>query len=208
MNLLRYTSMILEDELSCIVVVLPQSIILKMRYLVIFTLLLSGVTVDAQKLVKKKLADNISIHVPDDFYPMTDEDKLQRYESARLPIALYTDPERLAELGINRSYTLWKDGDLELLQQFYESSIIELYDKVEFVNKGIKNINNHEFAYFEFESVVYPENDFQRNIAKYTYLMYALEGGTTYLFNFTCELRSKAKYQRIAKEIMESIKMK
>jgi len=179
-----------------------------MRYLVISSLLLLNVTADAQKLVKQKLTDDISIRVPDDFYPMTDEDKLQRYESARLPIALYTDPQRAAELGINRSYTLWQDGDIQLLLKFYESSILELFDKVEFIAKGTKSINNHEFAFFEFESVIYPANDFQRNIAKYTYLMYALKGGTTYLFNFTCELRSKAKYQPIAKEIMESIKMK
>ncbi len=178
-----------------------------MRSIVFIIFFFLSVTVDAQKLVKHKLTENISLQVPDDFYPMTDEDKKQRYESARLPIALYTDPDRLAEFGVNRSYSLWQAGDIALLEEFYEATILELYDKVEFAGKGIRNVNGHDFAFFEFESVIYPENDFQRNIAKYTYLMYGLEGGTTYLFNFTCELGSKAQYQPIAKQIMESIKL-
>jgi len=198
----------LGDKFSSIVVILLLIYNSIMRYFGFLIMLLISVTVDAQKLVKQKLTENISVRVPDNFYPMTNEDKKQRYESARLPIALYTDPERLADFGVNRSYSLWQDGDLKLLQEFYEASILELYDKVEFSGKGIINVNDHDFAYFEFESVVYPENDFQRNIAKYTYLMYGLQDGTTYLFNFTCELGAKAKYQPIARKIMASIKLK
>jgi hypothetical protein len=179
-----------------------------MRYVLIFLILLISVEVDAQKLVKHKLADNITVSLPKDFYTMSDEDKAQRYESARLPIALYTDPDRLVDFGVNRSYSTWQQGDLNLVEEFYQASILELYDKVEFISKGVKNVNNHDFVYFEFESVVYPENDFQGNIAKYTYLMYGLEGGTTYLFNFTCELGARNQWQRTAHEIMESVKLK
>ena len=73
-----------------------------MRYVLFFIILLFSAGADAQKLVKQKLTDNISVRLPKDFYPMTDEDKAQRYESARLPIALYTDPNRLADFGVNR----------------------------------------------------------------------------------------------------------
>lgn len=179
-----------------------------MRYALFFTIFLFAVESSAQKLVKRKLADNISVKIPEDFYPMTDEDKAQRYESARLPIALYTDEDRLADFGVNRSYSTWQQGDLNLIQEFYQASIMELYDKVKFINKGVTNVNKHDFVFFEFESVVYPENDFQGNIAKYTYLMYAIEDGTTYLFNFTCEISARNQYQSTAKNIMGSIKLK
>lgn len=179
-----------------------------MRYVLFFVILLISVNVDAQKLVKHKLTDNISVSLPKDFYTMSDEDKAQRYESARLPIALYTDPDRLVDFGVNRSYSTWQQGDLNMVEEFYRASIIELYDKVKFISKGVKNVNKHDFVYFEFESVVYPENDFQGNIAKYTYLMYGLEGGTTYLFNFTCELGARNQWQSRAHEIMESVKLK
>ena len=127
-----------------------------MRYLLFFIILLYSAGADAQKLVKQKLADNISVRLPKDFYPMTDEDKAQRYESARLPIALYTDPNRLADFGVNRSYSIWQQGDIKMIEEFYQASILELYDKVKFINKGIKNVNKHDFVFFEFESAVYP----------------------------------------------------
>lgn len=179
-----------------------------MRYALFLIFLLFFAEASAQKLVKQKLADNISVNLPKDFYPMTDEDKAQRYESARLPIALYTDPDRLVDFGVNRSYSTWQQGDLELMEEFYQASILELYDKVKFIDKGIKTVNQHDYVFFEFESVVYPENDFQGNIAKYSYLMYALEGGTTYLFNFTCDLGARNRYQSIAHKIMASVKLK
>ena len=179
-----------------------------MRYTLFFIILLFSAEASAQKLVKHKLDDNIVVSLPKDFYPMSEEDKAQRYESARLPIALYTNPDRLVDFGVNRSYSIWQQGDLNLIEEFYQASIMELYDKVKFISKGVRNVNKHDFVYFEFESVVYPENDFQGNIAKYTYLMYALEGGTTYLFNFTCELGARNQWQSTAHEIMESVKLK
>jgi hypothetical protein len=179
-----------------------------MRYLLFFIFLLFSADIDAQKLVKTKLSENISVRIPSDFIPMTDEDKEQRYASARLPIALYTDVDRLADFGVNRSYSTWQQGDLNLVKDFYKATILELYDKVEIINQGVKNVNKHDFVFFEFESVVYPENEFQGNIAKYTYLMYGLEGGTTYLFNFTCELSARSKFQGTARKVMDSIKLK
>lgn len=175
-------------------------------YLLVFVLISNLVI--GQKLTTTKVSDNIKVKVPQEFAPMTEEDKAQRYESSRRPIALFTSPDRIADFGVNRAYTVWQESDLEMLQEFYEATIIELYDKVEFYSKGIKEINGKRFVYFEFASVVYPENEFQRNIAKYTYLMYGLNKGTTYIFNFTSEKNAMNQWQPIAKEVMASIKLK
>ena len=179
-----------------------------MRYFLLIAVLLVTTNVDAQKLVKTKLSDKITVHIPASFTPMSEEDKMQRYESARLPIALFTDPDRMAEFGVNHSYSLWPDKDLHLLQEFYNASILELYDKVDFIKQEITNVNGRDFAIFEFDSVVYPENKFQGNITKYTYLMYTISEGTTYLFNFTCEHRVKNQWQSTAQKIMKSVKLK
>jgi hypothetical protein len=85
---------------------------------------------------------------------------------------------------------------------------MELYDKVEFVGKGIKEVNGKKFVFFEFTSVVYPENQFQGNIAKYTYLMYALNQGTTYIFNFSSEKNAQNRWQPVARQVMASIRIK
>lgn len=179
-----------------------------MRIIILGLLVLSTLAFTVAKLKKVKLNENLTVFVPSDFAPMTPEDREQRYQSHRLPLALYTDTDRLVDFGINRSYSVWKEEDLEMLESFYRSSIIELFDKVEFIDSGIKEIRKQQFVYFEFESVVYPENDFQRSVAKYTYIMYGLAGGTTYVFNFTCPKNLRAQWQPTAREMMSKIRLK
>lgn len=179
-----------------------------MRYTLFFIIISFSLSTKAQKLVKVKLADNLSIKLPDDFTPMTKEDRDQRYESFRIPIALYTSPDRMVDFGINRSYSIWQENDFSLLEEFYKASIIELYDKVKFINKGTTTVNKREYVFFEFESIVYPANKFQGKIAKYSYLMYTIDEGTTYLFNFTCPIKEKGRWQEKAHQIMASIKLK
>ena len=179
-----------------------------MKVQLILLFLVISFYANGQKLVKTKLSDNIVVKIPNNLMPMTEEDKAQRYESARLPIALYTDEDRLLDFGVNRAYSIWQESDLEMMLEFYEASIIELYDKVKFIKKDIEEVNDRKFVVFEFESVVYPENGFQRNITKYTYLMYTLKAGTTYVFNFTCEKSVQNQWQGTAKAIMGSVKLK
>ena len=180
---------------------------LNLSVLVAIFLLFGGIA-QGQKLVTTKVADNIKLKLPKNFAPMSDEDKAQRYESSRLPLALFTSPDRVADFGVNRAYSVWRESDLEMLAEFYEASIMELYDKVEFVGKGIKEVNGKKFVFFEFTSVVYPENQFQGNIAKYTYLMYALDQGTTYIFNFSSEKNAQNRWQPVARQVMASIRIK
>lgn len=178
------------------------------RIIYLLIILLVSDLAFGQKLVTTKVSDNIKVKVPKSFSPMTEEDKAQRYESSRMPIALFTSSDRIADFGVNRAFSVWQESDLDMLQSFYEATILELYDKVEFFSKGIKEVNGHQFVYFEFTSVVYPENQFQRNIAKYTYLMYGLNKGTTYIFNFTSEKNAQQQWQPVARQVMNSVKLK
>lgn len=179
-----------------------------MRKLLLFVVFLGLFGFSTDKLVKAKLNDKVTVYIPENFTPMTKEDMELRYESYRLPLALYTDPNRLADFGVNRSYSRWQPEDLEMMGQFYEASILELYDKVDFIDKGMKEVNGHKFVFFEFESVVFPDNDFQDSARKYTYLMYGLSEGTTYLFNFTCSQNLQEEWQSTARAMMNQVKLK
>jgi len=162
----------------------------------------------SDELVKVKLNNEVTVYIPESFAPMTVEDMKVRYQSYRIPLALYTDESRMAEFGVNRSFTQWQEKDLEMMGEFYEASLRELYDKVTFFDKGIKEVNGHQFVFFEFNSLVYPENDYQDSVKKYTYLMYALSEGDSYVFNFTCEKPLQKKWQTTAQKIMSQIKLK
>ncbi len=159
-------------------------------------------------LVKIKINKEVTVYIPANFSPMTKEDMGIRYQSYRVPLALYSDPSRLVDFGVNRSFTQWEEKDLEMMGRFYEASFVELYDKVDFIEKGIKEVNGHSFVFFEFNSLVYPENDYQDKVRKYTYLMYGLSGGTSYIFNFTCDNHLQEKWQPVAQKIMDQIKLK
>lgn len=179
-----------------------------MRKLLLFVVFLGLFGFSTDKLVKAKLNDKVTVYIPENFTPMTKEDMELRYESYRLPLALYTDPNRLADFGVNRSYSRWQPEDLEMMGQFYEVSILELYDKVDFIDKGMKEVNGHKFVFFEFESIVFPDNDFQDSARKYTYLMYGLSEGTTYLFNFTCSQNLQEEWQSTARTMMNQVRLK
>jgi len=174
--------------------------------LILFTLALLSFTSD--DLVKVKLNSEVTVYIPESFSPMTKEDMKIRYQSYRVPLALYTDESRLVDFGVNRSFTQWQGKDLAMMGKFYEASLMELYDKVTFIDKGIKEVNGHQFVYFEFNSLVYPENDYQDSVKKYTYLMYALTGGTSYIFNFSCDKRLQKEWQATAQQMMSQIKLK
>lgn len=163
-----------------------------------------------EKLVKVKIGENITLKVPESFFAMSEQDMNQRYRSHRLPLALYTDPTRTAEFGVNRSYSKWMQSDMPLLKEFYHSSLMNLYSEVEFIQEDIVKVNNRFYVIFEFISTVKPNDDDSnlRPVSKYTYLAYTLDNNNTYLFNFTCPKGLKDQWQETAHEIMGSIKFK
>ncbi len=179
-----------------------------MKKILLYSSFLIFFSFSSDPLVKVKLNNEVTVYIPESFSPMTKEDRGIRYQSYRVPMALYTDPSRLVDFGVNRSFTQWKEEDLAMMGEFYEASLLELYDKVTFINKGLKEVNDHQFVYFEFNSVVYPENDYQDKVRKYTYLMYGLSSGTSYIFNFTCDINLQERWQPTAQNMMGQIKLK
>lgn len=167
----------------------------------------------SQEVSLKKVAINkdIKVALPEEFIQMTEQDINEKYISYRDPIALYTSQDRAIDFGVNLSVTHWKPEDLKIMQEFYENSIRSLYSEVNFIKKEIETINDIPYAVFEFESSVEGESNAitQTNaISKYTLIHYAIVNNKTVLFNFSSPLNAKDKWQAVAHEIMESIKIK
>lgn len=147
--------------------------------------------------------------IPSTFFPMNEADMWQRMTSYRKSIALYTDINRLVELGVNRSYSLWREGDYQMMFEVYKSSILQLFDEVEFIQEEIQSIKKHPFVVFEFESKMYPDESLgSGTISKYTYIQYTIVDGQTLVFNFSCPLYQKPVWQPVALEMMNSISFK
>ncbi len=174
-------------------------------------LVLCSFTTDGIKLVKTKITKEVTVSLPANFVPMTDDDMAKKYFTYRKPTAMYTNPDRLVDFGFNETATRWRKTDLPILQKFYKSSIVSMHNKVDFKQETIATINNRDFVIFEFTSEVTDEesNSLQKGgvTRQYSYIQYTIENNKVLVFNFTCPYQMKDKWQEVAKEIMASIKI-
>ncbi len=179
-----------------------------MRIFIILAIVFSISTLTVgQSLTKKKLSEHdITIMVPSEFVEMIPEDIVQRLPSVRKPIAAYTDLQRTADLSVKISATQWGDNDLEIAQSFFKASIMDLFDKVEFLDEGIKEIKKKDFIFFEFESYV-RGTDTSRGSRQYNYLMYYIKDRQTLVFSFKSPDRDMEKYQSRVQEIFATVKI-
>jgi hypothetical protein len=137
-------------------------------------------------------------------------DFTQRYPSVRAPLAAYTNLDRTIDFSVNISATRWPDTNLELAQKFFKSSLMSMFDRVEIIDEGIREVNKKRFIFFEFDSRVNGtrQEGFQDPVLKYTYIQYLIEPGKTLVFTFNCSRRDKQDWQETARTRMKSIKVK
>ena len=178
----------------------------------LFLLLIASILPQDVKLGKVNLNDEISVKLPKDFTPMTLEDQQQRVYSHRKSIALYTSLDRYVEFGANISYSKFRSEDIQLMKEFYKSNIANLYSDVEFYTDDVVTINGREFAVFSFSSLVTDIDSSSGGsltpISRYTYIAYTVADGNTYLFHITAPIRQRQKWEPLAAEIMQTIKIK
>jgi hypothetical protein len=175
---------------------------MKRIFLSIFIITFAGFHAWSQvpKLKSKKIAEGVRASLPDNFYPMSNDDIAQRYPSTKKPLCMYTDIDRAVDFGLNESKSNWAGGDLKVLQQVYKSTILSLYKKVDFIQEGIKTIKKRDYIYFEFTC------EAQGN-SKYIYLLYSVVNQKVFIFNFTCDQAQMKKWQSTARAIMETVKI-
>jgi hypothetical protein len=162
-------------------------------------------------LVKMKINESITMSIPQDFRPMTNDEIADRYFTTKRPMALFTDQTLTVDLGVNKSTTNWAEKDLEIMKSFQKSNIYNLYDNIDMLSEGIQEVNGRNFAYFEFvSSVKDEENAFVKkgDINKYTYIQYAIINGQSLVFNFTCSSRNKDLWREQVAQVMKSIELK
>jgi hypothetical protein len=174
--------------------------------LILIAIFSTGFVSDSsEKMVKVTVREGVKVKLPQSFYKMPDRDILERYRSYKLPIAMYSSPDRLTEFGISISDNFWSGNDLELLLDFQKSNIMALYDRVKFLNQGIRKVHRHDMAYFELQSDTRYARSFEK---KYTIVQYAVVDNRVLVFNFSCPIDQKEKWEKTAWKIMDSIRLK
>ncbi|MDX1628674.1 MAG: hypothetical protein R3345_08240 [Fulvivirga sp.] len=161
----------------------------------------------AQDLQKTKIGEDITVMLPESFFPMSNSDLAQRYPSVRKPIGAFTTSSRMVDFSVKISATRWRDTDKEIARDFFKASLINMYDRIEFLKEEIKTINKKDFIVFEFESRIHGDEHLDP-VRKYVYIQYLLINGKTIVFTFNCPIQMKEEWQKTVEEIMESVKVK
>lgn len=159
-------------------------------------------------LTRVEVTEEISMMIPSDFRLMTDDEVASRFFTTKRPIAMYTNPSVIIDLGINRSATEWLADDLEIMVSFQKSNIYNFYDEIEMISQGVNEVNGRKAAYFEFISTVKPDGNSiraQNSVKKYTYIQYMIVGEHSWVFNFTSPVQLQGTWQPQMAEIMGSV---
>ena len=181
-----------------------------MRFTKVIILLFCSASVYGQKLAITRIGESISIKLPADFVNMSDQDRMRKIASSKVPLAMYSDQAQQVTLGVNDNFMQWKENDSETVYGFYKASINAMMDEIEFIQDTIKQINGREFIVFEFVSTVRNENAFSKgkSIRNYTYIQYTSYKDQVLLFNFGCPVRLKQEWEDIAEEMMGSVRIR
>lgn len=162
------------------------------------------------RLVKKKITDDITVLIPEDWQPMNDLDFNERYPSVRAPLGAYTNETHTADFSVNISATQWPDANLDMAREFFKASLKNMFDGLKMSGEGVREVNGKSFIFFEFESRVDGSHELGNGdpILKYTYLQYLIQPRRTLVFSFNCPRRDRPQWEESAEAIMKSIRIK
>lgn len=154
--------------------------------------------------------ENISFKIPNSLTSMTDQDRMSKIYSTKVPLAMYANNSQEVTFGVNYNIMQWKENDTEVIYGFYKASINNLFDEVTFIRDEVKEINGKEFIIFEFVGEIKDDNVFSaRSLPKsYSYIAYTSWKDQVLLFNFSCRALLSNQWNTTAQDIIESIKIK
>ena len=184
-----------------------------MRTAVIVLILipLLAFTFNGAKLKKQKLADGVTMLLPESFVTMTEEEVKKEVLAYRQPIVMYKDIQTQGNLALNISATKWSSNDMGMLKSFYKSTIMNTHSEVNFMQESLKEIGSHQFAVFEFTSSVKPVRTMMEDkgaLKKYNYIQYTIVGHKVMIFSFSCPIALKRHWQGTIGTMMDSAVVK
>ncbi|MDG1821785.1 MAG: hypothetical protein P8H25_00190 [Flavobacteriaceae bacterium] len=170
--------------------------------LAIFTVVLTTAFIKTIDLETKSLLnDKVELKIPKDFDIMSEELMKLKYSSDRRPTLVYSNESG----GINVALNLTQNQANQQLIPTYKDNFVQtfknLYPSAEWKGNGIKTINGKEVGYLE---LVTPAMDTEI----YNLMFLTDLNGKLLLCTFNCTKKSIAEWTPIAKEIMNSLKIK
>jgi len=176
------------------------------RTVLVFLLLF--IPFQESSLKKQKLTEYLSMDVSTNLRDMTQQELSAKFLGAKIPDAALTDESSAIELTITGSPTFWLEKDLNLLKDFYDSSIPSLFSDITFTKKEIVKINERQFVAYEFEGTPQVDDNNRTPEKRYTYLLYTIFRSGLVTISFSCPPYLKDDWKPMTHQMFESIKLK
>jgi hypothetical protein len=152
----------------------------------------------------------ISIEIPKNFYEMGNDEIVAKYYTQKRPTAVFTDPTKKVDIGINISETPWGEEEVELLKDIYKNSIVKSYDYVKFLREEITIINGRKGVVLEFLGQINEDpNAIIKRGAKSRYhcMFYTVSDYRIISYNFNCVGTDYKMWQETAQACMQTLKV-
>ncbi len=182
-----------------------------MRYLAFLAIILiAGVTFAQSKLKKTQISKEISVLMPQDFMPMPDDGIARKYPASTRPLAVYTSPNGQIDFSVTQKQSQFKEGDLEMLREFYKANLMEKFTQVDFIRQEVTQVKGENYLVFEFVSKLSDDraSSMLAPVQKYSIVQYTIKGDQLYIFTMHVPFSMKNDWQQTAREMMGSINIK
>ncbi|MFD2514680.1 hypothetical protein ACFSRY_12460 [Pontibacter locisalis] len=184
---------------------------MNMRYLAFLVIiLLAGATLAQPKLKKFQISKEISVMLPKDFAPLSDDEIAREYPATTKPLAVYTSPDGQIDFSVTQKFTQFRSRDLEMLQEFYKANLMEKFTDIDFIRSEVVEIKGEDYIVFEFVSKLADERGVTnlKPVQKYSIIQYLIKGNQIMIFTMHAPFMLKNDWQPTMREIMSSIKFK
>jgi hypothetical protein len=179
---------------------------------VVFAIIISSLSfVNAQgdkaKFVVHKVADLLSVKVPENFKKLNDDQIADKIIASRKPLAMFSSISGTADFSVsvgNSSKNPWQDKDLKLMADFQKVNIKSLFTSVDFIQETTVKVNGQNFFLFEFISEVKEKG--KPAIRKYNQVRYTIKKKNVLVFSFICSEMERPLFEQTANQIFESVK--
>lgn len=156
-------------------------------------------TIDLE--IKSLLNDKVELKIPKDFDIMPGKLMKLKYPSERRPTLVYSNETG----GINVALSLTQNQASQQMIPAYKDNFVQtfknLYPSAEWKDSGVKTINGRKVGYLE---LITPAIDTEI----YNLMFFSDLDGKLLLCTFNCTKKSIDEWTPIAKEIMNSLKIK
>lgn len=163
--------------------------------------LTSAFTVTIDLETKSLLNEKVELKIPKDFDIMSEELMKLKYPSDRRPTLVYSNESGGINIALNLTQNQASQQMIPAYQDNFVQTFKNLYPSAEWKDNGIKMINGKKVGYLE---LVTPAIDTEI----YNLLFFTDLDGKLLLCTFNCTKKSIDKWTPIAKEIMNSLKIK